>query len=161
MKKIYNVPTISVVEVKMDSLLVQYSNDWFICCLQFHQRIIGHFHLHLCLRVRTVHHMQKNIRFTGFFKCRAECVDQLMRKLMNKSDGICKQNTSAGRKIFSSDSRIQCCKELILFQHAGSGHAVKDGGFSCIGVADSAMIGRWPFFRCVLSISRRSATSFS
>ena len=35
--------------------------------------------------------MQKNIRFTGFFKCRAECVDQLMRMLMNKSDGICKR----------------------------------------------------------------------
>ena len=78
--------------------------------LKLIQGIVDHLLMHLPLRVAGIDHMENDICIGGLFKCGVECVNQLMRKLMDESNGICKENLLSIIQLTASRGWVQCSK---------------------------------------------------
>ena len=77
-------------------------------------------HLHVHLRVRTVHHMEDHIAVARLLQSTLKSLHQMMRKFPDKSYGIRQENLFTSRKRQCPCRRIQGREELIFRQDSGS-----------------------------------------
>ena len=92
-----------------DHLLILYSE--MIQCL------INDMHLFIHLRIRSIYNMENIVCIFCFFKCAFKRLDQMVRKLADKSYRVCQKHLLMSIQFQHTGGRVECCKKLIFFEY--------------------------------------------
>ena len=83
---------------------------------------------------RQIYHMDQNIGVLRLLQCTSECIYQMMRQLMNKTDGICQQQFLPVIQCQIPCCRIKGSKKFVLLKNTGTCQSVQKCGLTGIGI---------------------------
>ena len=86
--------------------------------------------------MRGVNHVQQNISSPNFFEGTGKCINQLVRKLINKPNRIRQQGGLAARQIKPAAGRVKCRKQLIFDKDMRLRQGIHQSRFAGICITD-------------------------
>ena len=81
--------------------------------------------------------MDQNIGVLRLLQCTSECIYQMMRQLMNKTDGICQQQFLPVIQCQIPCCRIKGSKKFVLLKNTGTCQSVQKCGLTGIGITNN------------------------
>ena len=87
------------------------------------------------VRVRTVHHVQQQIRVRDLLQRRAERLDDVVRQVPDEPDGVGERVHPAVGRRRPAGGRVQGREQRVLDQDTGTGDLVQQRGLARVGVA--------------------------
>src|ERR1700682_6704643 len=82
-----------------------------------------------------VEDVEDEVGLSDLFKSRAECGDELWRKLLNEADGVGEEDAPPIRHRCGPCGWIEGGKDLVGLEHTGAGDGVHQRALAGIGVA--------------------------
>lgn len=93
------------------------------------------------VRMRSVRHMNQQIRGFQFFQSGAESVGKLFGQIADKAHGIGQNNFPFCRETQPPGGRIQCGEEFVFSSNFRTGQGVQEGGLACVGITHQSRQG--------------------